>query len=220
MEALVRWQHPNRGLVLPLQFIPIAEETGLIVPLGEEVLRMACIQNRSWREMGYAPFRVAVNLSTYQFRDRSLVDMVMRVLNETGLCTDALELEITESALMQDTARAIDILKRLRDSGIRIALDDFGTGYSSLSYLRRFPVDALKIDYSFVRNIFVNADDASIVKAIIGMAHSLKLKVVAEGVETEEQRIFLREQGCDEVQGYKIILPEPAAAVEKFLSKD
>lgn len=219
MEALVRWQHPERGLVPPLQFIPIAEETGLIVPLGEHVLRLACIQNRVWRESGYAPFRVAVNLSTHQFRDRSLVDTVLRVLEETGLDCDALELEITESALMQDPARAIDILRRLREAGIRIALDDFGTGYSSLSYLRRFPVDALKIDYSFIRNIFVNAEDASIVKAIIGMAHSLKLKVVAEGVETEEQRVFLREQGCDEVQGYRIILPAPAAEMEQFLTK-
>jgi diguanylate cyclase (GGDEF)-like protein/PAS domain S-box-containing protein len=219
MEALVRWQHPERGLVSPVHFIPIAEESGLIIPLGEQVLRKACVQNRAWQEMGFNPCRMAVNLSACQFRDPSLLSMITKVLEETGLDSSGLELEITESSLMQDTTLAINILKKLRELGISIALDDFGTGYSSLSYLRRFPVDKLKIDYSFVKNIFVNAGDAAIVKAIIGMAHSLKLKVVAEGVETEEQRVFLREQGCDELQGYLLIMPEPAAVVEKFLAQ-
>jgi diguanylate cyclase (GGDEF)-like protein/PAS domain S-box-containing protein len=217
LEALVRWQHPERGLVPPLQFIPLAEETGLIVPLGEQVLYLACRQNLLWRQQGFAPFRVAVNLSARQFREGGLVETVERVLAETGLPPDGLELEITESAFMHNTARAAEILHRLKAMGIRIALDDFGTGYSSLSYLKRFPIDVLKIDYSFVKNIFVNADDAAIVKAIIAMARSLRMKTIAEGVETEEQRVFLREQGCDEVQGYLAGMPLPAVDIEPFL---
>jgi len=160
---------------------------------------------------------VAVNLSARQFREGGLVETVERVLAETGLPPDGLELEITETAFMHDTTRAAEILGRFRAMGIRIALDDFGTGYSSLSYLKRFPIDVLKIDYSFVKNIFVNAEDAAIVKAIIAMAHSLNLKTVAEGVETEEQRVFLREQGCDEVQGYLAGMPLPVAGIEAFL---
>ncbi|HXV21560.1 MAG TPA: EAL domain-containing protein [Desulfuromonadales bacterium] len=219
LEALVRWQHPDRGLVPPLQFIPLAEETGLIVPLGEQVLRLACAQNRDWRQQGFMPTRVAVNLSANQFRDRALVDVVRRVLTETGLPAEALELEITESALMLDTDRALDTLRKFKTMGITIALDDFGTGYSSLSYLKRFPVDTLKIDYSFVKNMFVNAEDAAIVKAIIAMARSLKMKTIAEGVETEDQRVILREQGCDEVQGYVAGMPSPAAEIERFLAR-
>jgi diguanylate cyclase (GGDEF)-like protein/PAS domain S-box-containing protein len=216
-EALVRWQHPERGLVPPLQFIPLAEETGLIVPLGEQVLRMACSQNRLWRERGFAPFRVAVNLSARQFHDEALLDMVAGMLAETGLEADGLELEITESAIMRDTARAAETLRRFRSMGIRLALDDFGTGYSSLGYLKRFPVDVIKIDYSFVKNIFVDPEDAAIVKAIIAMARSLNLTTVAEGVETEEQRTFLLEQGCDELQGYVAGMPQPADRIERFL---
>ena len=219
LEALVRWQHPERGLVPPLQFIPLAEETGLIVPLGEQVLYMACAQSREWRQRGFAPLPVAVNLSANQFRDNALVEVVARVLAETGLPAEALEVEITESALMLDTERALDTLCKFKAMGISIALDDFGTGYSSLSYLKRFPVDTLKIDYSFVKNIFLNAEDAAIVKAIIGMARSLKMKTIAEGVETEEQRVFLREQGCDEVQGYVAGMPSPAAEIERFLTR-
>jgi len=219
LEALVRWQHPERGLVPPLQFIPLAEETGLIVPLGEQVLNLACRQNLRWRQQGFAPFRVAVNLSARQFREGALVETVERVLAETGLPPDGLELEITESAFMHDTARAAEILQRFRAMGICIALDDFGTGYSSLSYLKRFPIDVLKIDYSFVKNIFINAEDAAIVKAIIAMARSLRMKTIAEGVETEEQRVFLREQGCDEVQGYLAGMPLPAEAVARFLPR-
>jgi len=200
-----------------MQFIPLAEETGLIVPLGEQVLRMACARNRQWREQGFAPTRVAVNLSANQFRDSALLEVVGRVLEETGLPPDGLELEITESSLMLDTDRAIETLGKFKNMGITIALDDFGTGYSSLSYLKRFPVDALKIDYSFVKNIFVNAEDAAIVKAIIAMARSLRMKTIAEGVETEEQRVFLREQGCDEVQGYLAGMPRPPAEIEPFL---
>ena len=219
LEALVRWQHPERGLIPPLQFIPLAEESGLIVPLGELVLFQACLQNLLWRQQGYAPFRVAVNLSARQFREGTLVETVSRVLAETGLPPEGLELEITESAFMHDTTRAAEILFRFREMGIRIALDDFGTGYSSLSYLRRFPIDVLKIDYSFVRNIFVNAEDAAIVKATIAMASSLHMRTIAEGVETEEEMTYLRDQGCDEVQGYLVGMPLPAAEIEVFLPK-
>lgn len=219
VEALVRWQHPELGLVPPMSFIPLAEESGLIVPLGEQVLRMACEQNRSWRERGFAPFRVAVNLSARQFRDGALLKTVARVLQETGLSADGLELEITESAFMKETAYAAEIMKQLRIMGIRIALDDFGTGYSSLSYLKYFPIDVLKIDFSFVKNIFHVPEDTAIVKAIISMAHSLEIATVAEGVETEEQRQFLLTEGCDELQGYISGMPLPADQIERFLLK-
>jgi EAL domain-containing protein (putative c-di-GMP-specific phosphodiesterase class I) len=195
----------------------MAEESGLIIPLGEQVLRLACEQNRRWQERGFSPFRVAVNLSAHQFRQGNLVETVRRVLEETQLGPKWLELEITESAMMQDTGRTIETLRTLKEMGITIALDDFGTGYSSLSYLKRFPLDTLKIDYSFIKNMFVNAEDAAIVKAVIAMARSLRLRIVAEGVETEEQRVFLREQGCDEVQGYHAGMPRSAAEVEDYL---
>ncbi len=217
MEALARWQHPGRGLVRPAHFIPLAEETGLIVPLGENMLLQACAQNVEWQARGFPPFRVAVNLSTQQFQDKNLVQMISRVLAETGLDPKWLELEITETVLMQDTQKGIDMLARLKAMGIRISLDDFGTGYSSLSYLKRLPVDCLKIDYTFVKGIFANVEDAAIIRAIIAMAHTLNLKVIAEGVETEEQRTFLREQGCDEVQGYLAAMPLPVNEVERFL---
>ncbi len=219
LEALVRWQHPERGLVPPLEFIPLAEETGLIVALGEQVLRMACAQNREWRDRGFAPIRVAVNLSANQFRDPNLLSMVSRVLAENRLPADALELEITESALMQDTLEVAETLQQFRSMGIRIALDDFGTGYSSLSYLKRFPVDTLKIDYSFVKNIFVDAGDAAIVEAIIAMALSLKMQIIAEGVETDDQRNFVRDRGCQEVQGYVAGMPLPASGIECFFQQ-
>ena len=216
LEALARWQHPDRGLIAPAHFITLAEETGLIVPLGEMTLRKACRQNRQWQERGYHPFPVAVNLSAQQFGEQDLVDTVCRALRDTGLSPQCLELEITESVILQDTERAIDILRKLKNMGIRIALDDFGTGFSSLDYLRRFPLDVLKIDHTFVRGVVSSEQDAAIVRAIIAMAHSMRLKVVAEGVETEEQRVFLREQGCDEVQGYLVALPVPPEEVERF----
>ena len=219
MEALVRWEHPTLGLVPPLKFIPLAEESGLIVPLGEQVLRMACEQNRSWRDQGFSHFRIAVNLSARQFRDSALLVTVANMLAEFNLPADALELEITESAFMKETTHAAEILNQLRDLGIRIALDDFGTGYSSLSYLKLFPIDVLKIDYSFVKNIFLVPEDASIVKAIIAMARSLHMVTVAEGVETEEQRLFLQNEGCDELQGYIAGMPMPANEIERFLVK-
>ncbi len=219
MEALVRWEHPVRGLVPPLSFIPLAEEMGWIVPLGEKVLRMACLQHRSWHEAGFAPPRIAVNLSALQFRQSNLIEEVERILEETGVGAPWIELEITESAIMEDTENAAITLRRLKDMGIRIALDDFGTGYSSLSYLKRFPVDSLKIDYSFTHNILRNPEDTAIVRAIIAIARSLNLTVIAEGVETEEQRAFLIDHGCDELQGYLAGMPKPPADLVRFLER-
>lgn len=217
MEALVRWQHPERGLVPPLSFIPLAEETGLIMPLGEKVLRMACRQVRHWQEMGFLPPPIAVNLSAVQFRQPNLIHEVAGILQETGMAPAELELEITESAIIEDTENAARTLRKLKDMGIRIALDDFGTGFSSLGYLKRFPVDCLKIDYSFVKNILRNPQDTAIVRAIIAIARSLNLTVIAEGVETEEQRAFLIEHGCDEIQGYLAGMPKPPADLVRFL---
>jgi diguanylate cyclase (GGDEF)-like protein len=192
MEALVRWLHPKRGLVSPTEFIPLAEETGLIVPLGQWVLREACLQNKAWQERGLPMTRVAVNISGVQFQDKNLVGSIERVLAETGLKPRFLELEITESVIMQNASEAIVMLERLGQMGVDISIDDFGTGYSSLSYLKRFSINKLKIDQSFISNISSDKDDAAIVQAIIALAHSLRLRVVAEGVEQQEQLDFLR----------------------------
>jgi diguanylate cyclase (GGDEF)-like protein len=216
-EALVRWQHPERGLVLPAEFIPVAEETGLIVPLGEWVLRTACAQNRAWQEAGLPPLRVAVNLSARQFQQRDLKSMVAQVLEETGLDPHCLQLEITEGVAMQDAEFTITMLRELRGMGIQIAIDDFGTGHSSLSYLRRLPIDVVKIDRSFVCDLTTDPNDAAIASTIVAMAHNLKLKVIAEGVETEEQLTFLKEQQCDEFQGYLFSKPVPAEKLEKIV---
>jgi EAL domain-containing protein (putative c-di-GMP-specific phosphodiesterase class I)/CheY-like chemotaxis protein len=217
MEALVRWQHPDLGLVPPGQFIPLAEETGLIVPIGEWVLREACRQNKAWRDVGLPPISVSVNLSPVQFRKADLYDVVMEVLTATGLPEGGLELEVTESMLMNDPKQTIDTLQRLKGAGIHISIDDFGTGYSSLSYLKRFPIDALKIDRSFITDVTTNADDAAIATAIILMGHSLKLSVVAEGVETESQMEFLRVLQCNEIQGYLFSPPVPADQAQELL---
>jgi diguanylate cyclase (GGDEF)-like protein/PAS domain S-box-containing protein len=209
MEALVRWQHPTRGLIPPKQFIPLAEETGLIVPIGEWVLRTACAQNKSWQEQGLPPLRIAVNLSARQFNHENLLQDVARVLNETGLDAAFLELEITESMVMHDPEHAIELLKKMKTMGISISIDDFGTGYSSLSYLKRFPIDSLKIDRSFIKDLPLDGDDAAITQAIIAMAHGLKLKVTAEGAETSEQLSFLSTHKCDEMQGFYFSKPLP-----------
>lgn len=201
-EALVRWRHPEFGLVPPGKFISILEETGLIIPVGEWVLRTACAQNRQWQDAGLPPARVAVNLSVIQFRQPGLSQTIRRILDETGLSPEYLELEITENIAMHTEEAAIAILDELRAIGVQIAIDDFGTGYSSLSYLKRFPIDKLKIDQSFVRDHQQGANDNGIVMAIISMGHSLKLKVIAEGVETQDQADFLKLNGCDEAQGY------------------
>jgi len=216
LEALIRWQHAALGMVSPAQFIPLAEETGLIVPIGEWVLRTACEQMKGWHDAGFPKIRVAVNLSARQFMRDDLVDMVRRILKETGLEAEYLDLEITESVTMQNVDRAVQTLNELRDLGIQISLDDFGTGYSSLSYLKNFPIYTLKIDRSFVRDITTDPDDAAIATSIIAMAHSLKLHVVAEGVELEEQLKYLIERGCHEMQGYFFSPPLPAAGIEEL----
>ncbi|HET9527222.1 MAG TPA: EAL domain-containing protein, partial [Pyrinomonadaceae bacterium] len=202
LEALVRWQHPQLGLISPSEFIPLAEDTGLIVPIGEWVLRQACEQNRRWQEQGFAPIPIAVNISGRQFHDQGLSQTVIQILDESGLMPGHLELELTESAIMQNAEFAAGVLTRWKNMGIKISIDDFGTGVSSLASLKRLPIGALKIDQSFVRDATTDPDDAAIVNAIITLAHNLRLKVVAEGVETEEQLRFLQLLRCDEIQGY------------------
>ena len=209
-EALLRWNHPRRGLVPPDQFVPALEETGLIVPVGEWVLREACAQIARWQRAGLAPAPVAINLSAKQFRRRDLDEVVAGVLADSGVSPALLELEITESCLMEDPDQAVRLLYRLRDAGVRISVDDFGTGYSSLSYLTRLPITALKIDRSFVRDAVTNAESASIVRAVIDMAHNLRFTVVAEGVETAQQVAFLRQHDCDQAQGYHYARPASA----------
>jgi diguanylate cyclase (GGDEF)-like protein len=215
VEALLRWRHPDLGLLGPMEFIPLAEENGLIVPIGEWVLRTACAQVRAWQEAGLRPIRVAVNLSVRQFYQKDLVEIVARILEQTGVDSRYIEFEITESCLMQNTQAMVALLTELNRLGVRFSIDDFGTGYSSLAYLKRFPIDTLKIDRSFVCDIGTDPDDAAIVKAIIALAHSLEMRVVAEGVETPEQLHFLRTHGCDEIQGYLISRPLPADEVAR-----
>jgi EAL domain-containing protein (putative c-di-GMP-specific phosphodiesterase class I) len=210
LEALIRWQHPELGIVPPSQFIPVAEESGLIVPIGDWVLRAACAQNQAWRQGGYPPVHVAVNIAMPHFRHGNLVASIADALQRTRLDPSLLEIELTESMLMQSVDVTLETLHKLRDMGVRLAIDDFGTGYSSLSYLKRFPLHTLKIDRSFVTDLPRDAEDVAITKAIIAMAHSLRLAVVAEGVETPEQLAFLQQHGCDEVQGYLFSHPVSA----------
>jgi len=210
VEALVRWQHPQLGLVSPAEFIPLAEDTGLIVPIGEWVLRTACLQARRWRDQGFAPIRIAVNISARQFHDRDLAQTVIRILEETDLPPNCLALELTESSIMQNADFAAGMLRRLKSMGINILIDDFGTGFSSLASLKRLPIDALKIDQSFVRDATTDQDDAALVMAIITLAHNLRLKVIAEGVETEDQLRFLQLLRCDQIQGGFFSKPLPA----------
>ncbi|HEY6922890.1 MAG TPA: EAL domain-containing protein [Steroidobacteraceae bacterium] len=216
-EALIRWRHPKRGLTAPSGFIPIAEETGLIVPIGEWVLHEACRQARAWHLSGMKPLRIAVNLSAQQFKQKSLITTVREALAAADLDPAYLELELTESAVMQDAESSIQVLRQLSGLGVRISVDDFGTGYSSLSYLRRLPLDKLKIDRSFIREVAASRDDAEIVRAIVSLAHSLHLKVIAEGVETDEQLTFLRGLGCDQYQGFHCSPPVPADEFEKMM---
>ena len=220
IEALLRWRHPHRGLVPPLDFIPLAEETGLIVPIGEWVLATACARTKAWQDQGFPNLDVAVNLSARQFSDPMLLPNVTRIIRASGLDPSSLELEITESLVMSHGANAVAVLERLKSIGVHIAIDDFGTGYSSLAYLKRFPIDTLKVDRSFIRDITADSGDRKITRAIIAMAHSLKLKVVAEGVETEDQLKFLQSQHCDAVQGYFLHRPLPEADVAAVLELD
>jgi len=216
VEALVRWQHPEWGHISPGEFIPIAEETGLIIPIGKWVLEEACRQNKEWQEEYNIPLRMSVNISSRQFQQTNLVQMVKQTLEESRLAPEYLELELTES-IIQDSKHAIKTMHELKKMGIHLSIDDFGTGYSSLSYLKLFPIDTLKIDQSFTKNIFENSKDAALVETIINMANNMDLKVIAEGVETEEQLSFLRQKHCDEAQGYLFSRPiTPAELSEQF----
>jgi diguanylate cyclase (GGDEF)-like protein len=217
VEALVRWQHPERGLLSPAKFIPLAEETGLIVALGEWVMRKACAQNRAWQEAGFAPLRMTVNVSARQFRDKDLAQTVTRILAETGLSPQHLGLEITESCAVQDVEYTIRTLRSLKDIGVLVLIDDFGTGYSSLNHLKLFPIDVLKIEKSFIKGIPNDRGDAAITTAVIGLAHSLGLKVIAEHVETEEQLAFLLGLQCDELQSYLFSRPLPSEGLTQLL---
>jgi diguanylate cyclase (GGDEF)-like protein len=216
-EALIRWSHPTRGVVLPSEFIPLAEDCGLIGAIGEWVIREACRQARAWQIQGLPSLRVSVNLSASQFRDGDLVDSIRRALHDAELEAKYLEVEITESAVMSDPEQSTMVLERLSAMGVLVSVDDFGTGYSSMSYLRRFPIDKLKIDRVFISEIATRPEDASIVRAIVSLAHSLNLKVVAEGVETSAQLEFLNAAGCDEYQGYHFSRPLPVAAFEGLI---
>jgi EAL domain-containing protein (putative c-di-GMP-specific phosphodiesterase class I) len=218
-EALLRWQHPQHGAIAPATFIPLAEQSGLIVPIGEWVLRTACQQVKTWERMALGPLRMAVNLSARQFSQATLEQTVTQVLTETALEAQWLELELTESLLVQDVDAASAMLTALRATGIRIAIDDFGTGYSSLSYLQRFPLDTLKIDRSFVHQATTNPKTAAIAITVIQMAHQLGLQVVAEGVETLAELTFLQEHACDVAQGYWFSRPVPATAFAHLLSE-
>jgi EAL domain-containing protein (putative c-di-GMP-specific phosphodiesterase class I) len=219
MEALVRWQNPEWGLVSPAKFVPIAEETGLIIDIGEWVLRTACKQNKAWQRAGHPPTRVSVNLSSRQFQIPNLLEVIKDALDESELEPKYLELELTESVLLEDSIdkknSIFSTLSELQTMGVKIAIDDFGTGYSSLSYLKRFPVNTLKIDRSFVKDICTNNDDAAITSAIIAMAHSLRLSIVAEGVEDADQLAFLKKRECEVIQGYYFSRPLSASDMTK-----
>ncbi|MBL1176166.1 putative bifunctional diguanylate cyclase/phosphodiesterase [Pantanalinema sp. GBBB05] len=219
-EALLRWKQADLGTVSPAKFIPVAEETGLIVSIGEWVLRTACIQAQSWQNASQMPIRVSVNLSARQFKQANLSGMVAQVLRETQLDPTLLVIELTETSVMEDVETTISILQELKRMGVQISIDDFGTGYSSLNYLKRFPIDVLKIDQSFVQDITTDTNDAAIAKAIIAMAQSLQLKVIAEGVETQEQYEFLRHNGCNAMQGYLFSRPLSSSDFVALLNSD
>jgi len=219
MEALIRWHHPELGMVPPARFIGLAEETGLIVPIGMWVTRTACKQNKAWQDAGFGELRIAVNLSARQFYQQDLVQSIADILKESGLAPQYLEFELTEGLVMTDVEKAIGILRDMNALGVQISIDDFGTGYSSLAYLKRFPIDILKIDQSFVRDITLDADDAAIVVSIISLAHNLRLQVIAEGVETQEQLTYLSRHGCDQIQGYFFSRPVPAELFAELLEQ-
>jgi len=219
VEALIRWQHPDLGSIPPMEFIPIAEETGLIHSIGEWVMKTACEQKKEWQAAGFRKLRVSVNLSPRQFHYVNVVEMITDILRKTGIDPRSLDVEITESALMERLDEATETLRRLKEMGTHITIDDFGTGYSSLMYLKTFPIDMLKIDKSFVHDIVTDTDDRAITQAIISMAHSLKLEVVAEGVEEEPQLEILKSQGCDIIQGFLFGKPMPPNEVFEVLKE-
>jgi diguanylate cyclase len=217
VEALIRWQHPELGLVLPNQFVAIAEDCGLILPIGRWVLREACLQAQAWKQAGLPPITVSVNTSALEFHDTDFTKNISAILKETGLKPCCLELELTENVLMQDAEFADPVLQTLSELGVKLAIDDFGTGYSSLSYLKQFPINTLKIDQSFVHKMIGNPADASIVSAVINLGKTLNLRVIAEGVETPEQQAFLVAQQCDEAQGYYFGRPMVAESFTTLL---
>jgi diguanylate cyclase (GGDEF)-like protein len=219
VEALIRWNHPDLGLISPARFIPIAEESGLIVPIGEWVMREACRQHVAWRDAGLPPIPVSVNISAVQFRQAGFADSVRAAIVGSGIDAACLELELTESIVMEDAETTIRSLERLKAMRLNLSIDDFGTGYSSLNYLRRFPIDRLKIDQSFVRDMLDDPADLAIIKAIIGLGHTLGLRVLAEGVETDEEYRALRTGGCDEMQGYAFARPMPADQLATWLEE-
>ncbi len=216
MEALLRWRHPEAGLIAPASFIRVAEETGLIIPIGEWVLHTACLQAKAWQEAGFPRLRLGVNISSRQFDQPDFIDMVDRVLQQTGYDPNLLELELTEGIVMENVPDTIMTLTDLKVRGINLAIDDFGTGYSSLSYLKHFPFDRLKIAQEFVRDISIDPEDAAIVEAITGMAHSLGLEVIAEGVERRDQLDFLRDRHCHDMQGFYF---SPPLTVEEITAR-
>jgi EAL domain-containing protein (putative c-di-GMP-specific phosphodiesterase class I) len=219
VEALLRWQHPTRGLVMPGEFISIAEETGLILPIGTWVIREACRQARAWQQQGMPYLRIAVNVSPAQFRQSDFANVVRDALASYSLDPSYLEIELTEATLMSKAEKSSVMLEQLSRLGVVVAIDDFGTGYSSMTYLQRFPIDKLKIDLSFIRHLETNQDDASIVRAIISLAHGLRLKVVAEGVESTGQLEILRALGCDQYQGFLRSAAIPASEVEALIDR-
>jgi EAL domain-containing protein (putative c-di-GMP-specific phosphodiesterase class I) len=219
MEALIRWNHPELGLVPPVEFIGIAEETGLINPIGNWVLNEACKQNKAWQTAGYKPIRISVNVSARQFHRNDLIEQVKQALSNSDLAPEYLEIEITESVLMHDKEEVARTLEELREMGVHIALDDFGTGYSSLSYLKNLPIGKLKIDQDFIKSLLDRPDDTALVSSIISMAQNLRLRAVAEGVETESQFDMLHSLNCSEMQGYLFSKPLPSADVTKLLGE-
>jgi len=219
VEALIRWQHPKRGLVPPFNFIPLAEKSGLIVAIGEWVIKTACAQNVAWQKEGLAPILTAVNIAAQQFKQKDFRESVIQILDDTGLAPHLLELEITESAIMENAESMLDTLHSLKEIGLHLSIDDFGTGYSSLSYLKHFPIDKLKIDRSFVMDITNDSKNNAIVETIIHLGHNLKLKVIAEGVETAEQLATLKELRCDEIQGYFFSRPLSAQDLITFAKR-
>jgi diguanylate cyclase (GGDEF)-like protein len=218
VEALVRWRHPALGLLSPLKFIPLAEETGLIVPLGDWILHEACRRNKAWQDAGLPPLRISVNVSARQFKEKTLIDRVNNALRESGMAANHLELEITEGLIMQDVDQAIATMKELQHLGVQLAIDDFGTGYSSLNALKNFPVARLKIDKSFIKNLASDDRDKAVAAAVISLGQKLNLRVIAEGVETAEQLAILRENNCDEIQGYYFSKPVSFAAIADLLA--
>jgi len=220
VEALIRWKHPERGLVSPLEFIPLAEDTGMIVPISNWVLETACNQSRTWQDQSICNVPISVNLTNHHFQQRTLIKDISELLERTGIQSSDLILEITESTVMEDTDITLKNFQELTKMGLRLSVDDFGTGYSSLSYLKRFPIHAIKIDRSFIKDVITSKDDAAIANTIISMAHNLNMIVVAEGVETEDQLRFLLERNCDELQGYLFSSPLPSDEVTALLVKE